>query len=133
MYRLSPEWLPQEFEFLKTNLKEAITQRDADMLGEFMDSLRAFGVTTDDPRMRAAVDYLLSHQNADGSWGDPEAEDIYERYHPTLTAVNGLRDYAWTKRALVFPDLAPELRRWNKSLDSRRSNDRLSAADTTSL
>lgn len=51
-------------------------------------------------------------QNADGSWGDVEAEDIYDRYHPTLTAVDGLRDYAWTKKALVFPRIAPELRRW---------------------
>ena len=41
MYRLSPRWLPQEFEFLKANLKDAIAQRDSDMLGEFMDSLKA--------------------------------------------------------------------------------------------
>jgi hypothetical protein len=41
-----------------------------------------------------------------------------DRYHPTLTAVNGLRDYAWTKRALVFPELGPELRRWARGRPS---------------
>ena len=44
--KLSPSLLPQEFEFLKTNFRAAIEEDDADMLGEFMDSLRAFGLTT---------------------------------------------------------------------------------------
>ena len=33
-------------------------------------------------------------QNKDGSWGDVTDKDIYQRYHPTWTAVDGLRDYA---------------------------------------
>jgi hypothetical protein len=121
MYRLSPEWLPQEFEFLKTNLKEAITRRDADMLGEFMDSLRAFGLTTEDSSMRAAVHYLLSHQNADGSWGYMKEKDIYNRYHPTWNAVAGLSEYAWRGEGLSFPEVKPLLEQW-KSKDEGGKN-----------
>src|SRR5207248_7122609 len=69
-YRLPPRLLPEEFEFLKSNLREAVAQEDADMLGEFMDSLRAFGLSDADAEIRAGTEYLLAHQNADGSWGD---------------------------------------------------------------
>jgi hypothetical protein len=111
-YMLSPRWLPDEYEFLKDSLDDIIKLKDTDAAGEILDSLKSFGLSERSALMRRGLDFLLSTQNADGSWGDPEAADIYERYHPTLTAVNGLRDYAWTKRALVFPELAPELKRW---------------------
>jgi hypothetical protein len=113
IYRLKPSWLPQEFEFLRANLKEAVSQRDADMLGEFMDSLRAFGLTTDDPPMRAGMDYLLSHQNADGSLGNLKEKDIYDRYHPTWNGVAGLSEYAWAAgEGLSFPEVRPLLEQW---------------------
>ena len=105
MYRLKPSWLPQEFEFLKTNLKEAIRQRDADMLGEFIDSLKAFGLTRDDPDIRAGMQYLLSHQNRDGSWGHMREKDIYDRYHPTWNGVAALSEYAWQGERLSFPEV----------------------------
>ena len=111
-YKLSPRWLPDEYEFLKDSLDDIINLGDTDAAGEILDSLKSFGLSERHPLIRKGVAFLLSTQNEDGSWGDTEAEDIYERYHPTLTAVNGLRDYAWTKRALVFPELGPELRRW---------------------
>ena len=93
--RLSPRWLPREFEFLRANLREAVRARDADMLGEFVDSLRAFGLTERDAAVREGVEYLLANQNADGSWGDAAARDIYLRYHPTWNAVAALSDYRW--------------------------------------
>ena len=105
LYRLSPAWLPREYEFLKSHLRESIARRDADMLGEFMDSLRAFGVTEDDPGLRAGVEYLLAHQNPDGSWGDPAETDIYLRYHPTWNAVAALSDYAWRGYSPKFAEL----------------------------
>jgi hypothetical protein len=111
-YRLSPRWLPQEFEFLKANLKAAIDENDADMLGEFMDSLRAFGLTSDDALIRAGVDYYLSHQNADGSWGDKNEKDIYMRYHPTWNAIAGLSEYSWQGEGLSFPEAKPLLEEW---------------------
>jgi hypothetical protein len=104
MYRLKPAWLPQEYAFLKGNLKEAIRRKDSDMLGEFMDSLKAFGLTVDDPDIRAGMEYLLSHQNRDGSWGYMKEKDIYDRYHPTWNGIAGLSEYAWQGERLSFPD-----------------------------
>ncbi|HYH83941.1 MAG TPA: hypothetical protein VEX60_00575 [Pyrinomonadaceae bacterium] len=92
---LSPSLLPDELEFLRANLREAIAQGDADMLGEFMDSLRAFGLTDRDDEIRAGMEYLLARQNADGSWGDVSERDIYLRYHPTWNGVAALSNYAW--------------------------------------
>lgn len=114
LYRLSPRWLPREFAFLKANLKEAVSSEDPEMVGEFLDSLRAFGLEDTHPLIRRGIDYLLSCQNKDGSWGDAEAEGIYQRYHPTWTAIDGLRDYAWRGRRLSFPELLPVLRAWAK-------------------
>lgn len=111
-YRISPRLLPQEFEFLKTNLKEAIEENDADMLGEFMDTLRAFGLTTNDPLIRRGMEYYLAHQNPDGSWGDMHEKDIYLRYHPTWNAIAGLSEYAWASERLSFPELKPLLEQW---------------------
>jgi hypothetical protein len=111
-YRLDPRLLPQEFEFLKTNLKAAIDDNDTDMLGEFMDSLRAFGLKTSDPLIRVGMEYYLSHQNRDGSWGDVLEKDIYLRYHPTWNAVAGLSEYSWTREGLSFPEVKPLLEEW---------------------
>ena len=122
-YRLSPQWLPQEFEFLKTNLKEAIREKDADMLGEFMDTLRSFGLTTNDPLIRRGMEYYLAHQNPDGSWGDRAEKDIYLRYHPTWNAIAGLSEYAWAAgEGLSFPEVKPLLERWAERTVGRRQN-----------
>lgn len=94
-YRLRPEWLPEEFEFLRANLKQTIAADDPETVGEFLDTLKSFGLTEDDALIGSGTEFLLSRQNPDGSWGDPEAEDIYSRYHPTWTAIDGLRDYRW--------------------------------------
>jgi hypothetical protein len=91
-YRLSPALLPQEYQFLRSNLRETVTAHDPDMLGEFMDTLKAFGLTGADTDMRAGMAYLLSHQNRDGSWGDRNTPN---RYHETWTAIDGLTDYEW--------------------------------------
>jgi hypothetical protein len=93
--RLSPRWLPREFEFLRANVREAVALGDADMLGEFLDSLRAFGLTEDDPALREGLEYLLANQNADGSWGDASQRDVYLRYHPTWGGVAALSNYRW--------------------------------------
>jgi len=112
VYRLSPCWLPEEYEFLKLNLKEAIALEDPDMMGEFLDSLMGFGLTDKHPLIRQGMEYLLSTQNRDGSWGDVEAEDLYSRYHPTWAAIDGLRNYAWRGAGLKFPELLPLFKSW---------------------
>lgn len=112
VYNLSPRWLPEEYEFLKANIKEAIALDDADMMGEFVDSLMAFGLTDRNPLIRQGMKFLLSKQNTDGSWGDMETDDIYSRYHPTWAAIDGLREYAWRGQRLKFPKLMPFLKQW---------------------
>src|SRR5205085_1132910 len=110
-YRLDPRLLPQEYEFLKADLPEAVAVRDADMLGEIMDSLKSVGLDDSDPLIREGTEFLLSHQNGDGRWGDTD-DDIYDRYHATETAVNGLCDYVLRDEGLSFPEVEPMLERW---------------------
>jgi hypothetical protein len=103
MYKLSPRWLPDEYEFLRANLAEAIVMEDPETMGEFLDALKSFGLAENHPLIRKGMDYVLATQNADGSWGDLDTEDIYERYHPTWTAIDGLREYGWRGERLHFP------------------------------
>jgi hypothetical protein len=105
LYRLSPRWLSAEYEYLKAGLRRSLEVDDPEMLGEIMDSLRAFGMTSRHPLIREGIEYLMSRQNADGSWGDLETENIYQRYHPTWTAMDGLREYRWRGERLSFPKL----------------------------
>ncbi len=85
---LEPEW-----EYLKANLQETIRIEDPETTGEFLDSLRAFGLTNRNSIIQSGVSYVLSKQNPDGSWGNPKDPDIYNRYHSTWTAINGLMEY----------------------------------------
>ena len=112
LYKLSPRWLPDEYEFLRANLVEAIAIEDPDAMGEFLDSLKSFGLTENHPLIRKGMDYLLATQNPDGSWGDVNAEDTYDRYHPTWTAVDGLREYAWRGERLQVPRFMRLLEQW---------------------
>jgi hypothetical protein len=103
--RLQPEWLSGEFAFLKSHLPLNIAADDAETMGEFLDTLKSFGLTEDDPLIRSGIEFVLSRQNADGSWGDPNEPEIYPRYHSTWTAINGLMDYAWPRGVGVsFPE-----------------------------
>jgi hypothetical protein len=111
-YRLSPNLLPQEYEFLKSNLREALRESDPDMLGEFMDTLRAFGLTSEDRDLRAGMEYYLTHQHRDGSWGKMYMPN---RYHPTWNGISGLSEYEWqTGEGLSFPEIRPLLEGWNR-------------------
>ena len=111
-HHLSPGWLPQEFEFLESNLSTVISLEDFETVGEMVDSLKSFGLSDRHPKVQQATEYLLSVQNSDGSWGDQNADDVYDWYHPTLTAVNALRQYSWNESRLSFPRLRPYLKRW---------------------
>ncbi|HEY9403059.1 MAG TPA: hypothetical protein VIQ24_10220 [Pyrinomonadaceae bacterium] len=90
---------------MKESLREAIATDDAEMTGEILDALKAFKLGDRHPLIREGMDYLLACQNADGSWGDPEAGWIYARYHPTWTAIDGLRDHRWQGTRLRFPEV----------------------------
>jgi hypothetical protein len=94
-YRLSARSLPQEFTYLKANVEAACVNHDPELLGELLDSLKAFGLRVNHPLIMRGAEYLLAHQNEDGSWGDPVEEDIRTRCHTTWTATDGLRAHAW--------------------------------------
>lgn len=102
--RLKPEWLPQEYDFLLANFGACMTLEDPETMGEFVDSLKAFGLTDQDPVIQAGMEFLIETQNGDGSWGEVGDKDVYQRYHPTWTAVDGLRDYALRDDGVSFPD-----------------------------
>jgi hypothetical protein len=106
LYRIQPACFPQEFAFLKANLPVAIQEHDPETLGEYMDTLQAFGMTFSDPLLQKGVDYLLSVQNPDGSWGDLHDPDIYNRYHATWTSLGGLQSFRW-RRVLPCPAVTP--------------------------
>jgi hypothetical protein len=95
-YRLSPVGLTDEFEFLQANINQVIEMEDPETVGEMLDSLRAFGLPNEHELIRQGQKYLLDSQNPDGSWGEIDVEDIYGRYHPTVMALNGLRDHSWS-------------------------------------
>lgn len=109
-YQLSPRWLPQEFEFLKSNVAGACERKDPELLGELLDSLEAFGLRASHSLISRATKYLLAAQNPDGSWGDAGEENIRTRCHTTWTVIDGLRSHAWRGERLSFPKLRPLLK-----------------------
>lgn len=101
-YRLSHRRLPREFAFLKANVASSCTRNDPEVLGEVLDSLKAFGLSNTHPLIRRGTKYLLAGQNKDGSWGDPHENNVRTRCHTTWTAIDGLRTYAWRRaRSMV--------------------------------
>ena len=108
-YRLSRRWLPREFAFLKSNVAAACKRNDPEVLGELLDSLRAFGLSVRHPLIKRGANYLVAAQNQDGSWGDPGEENVRTRCHTTWTAIDGLRAYAWRGERLSNPEIRPVL------------------------
>lgn len=110
-YRLSPRRLAQEVAFLKANVAAACERKDWEVLGELLDSLKAFGLRASHPLIIRGTRYLLAEQNEDGSWGDPEEENIRTRCHTTWTAIDGLRTYAWRGGRFNHPAVTSLLKR----------------------
>lgn len=109
VYNLSPLWLPHEFEFLRKYFHQPIAMDDPETMGEILDSLKSFGLTSRHSLIRKGEEFILSRQNPDGSWGEVHANDIYERYHPTVAAIDGLRYNSWRGLGLSFESVKPFL------------------------
>ena len=111
-YRLSPAWLPEEYQFLEDNLPTAISTNDTNLIGEFIDTLESFGLTKKDPEIRLGIEYYLAHQNADGSWGEMRFRN---RYHETWCGIGALAEYQFAAgERLSFPEARPLLETLNR-------------------
>lgn len=53
-------------------------------VGEFVEVLRCFGVSDDDPLLRAGLAFLLASQDDDGTWD--AGKDAYTVYHATMVS-----------------------------------------------
>jgi hypothetical protein len=118
-YGLSASWLPWEYAFLRSHVDVALSIDDPDVVGELTDSLRAFGVGDRDPQVQQAFEYLLSTQNADGSWGVWDADSVYTGFHATWAAIDGLREFCRDGERVSFPAMLPLLVRWARPYTSR--------------
>lgn len=114
LYKLRPEWLPREYEYLRTNLKLTMAENDLETLGEFLDTLRSFGMDESDSLMQSGVEFLLQRQNSDGSWGRKQNPDPYASYHTTWTAMNGVMQYEWRGEGTIFPEALRRIRAGNQ-------------------
>lgn len=122
VYRLSREWLPLEFQFMKQRLSEAIALQDVEMVGELLDALAAFGVSNRHIAVRQGKQLLLQEQRDDGSWGGGPGTDTYDRYHTTWTAIDGLREHQWRGERLSFPRLARRIEQMNVEIEGAASD-----------
>jgi len=113
-FLLKPQWLGVEYEFLRKHWAAPIEANDPDMTGEFLDSLRAFGLTEEDPAIRYAMEFLIESQNEDGSWGARDGMIDYRRFHATWAALDGLREFSWKREGLSFPELMPMVENWGR-------------------
>jgi hypothetical protein len=110
-YRVNPGRLPREFAFLKANVAAACERNDPEVLGELLDSLKAFGLHSNHPLIKRGTRYLLSEQNEDGSWGDAHEENLRTRCHTTWTAIDGLRPHAWRTERAISPEVKSIMQR----------------------
>lgn len=94
--RIRASLLPQEFQFIRRKLADAMSDDDPEMVAEAVDCLKAAGFEND-PQVLAAMDYLVSSQRPDGTWAG-EADDPYTEYHSAWAAIDGLRDYRFHGR-----------------------------------
>jgi uncharacterized protein DUF6895 len=99
-YKISSRGLSPEFELLKDGIANACLQNDVELLGELLDSLQALGLPRRHPLIRRGTKVLLASINNDGSWGDPDEENVRRRCHTTWTALDGLRTLKWRTRTL---------------------------------
>lgn len=103
--RVEAALLPEETAFIKHKLATAMEDEDPEIVGESLDTLKALG-QDGDPLVQQGSQYLLSHQEADGTWVEEKDEGAYTAYHAAWTAIDGLRDYRYRGEVRKLPRLA---------------------------
>jgi hypothetical protein len=101
--RVAPQLLPDEVALLRRGLAAGIAQRDAETVGEGLDTLKAFGLRRDEPLIGRGIAHLVASQRRDGSWGD--SNDAYARYHSAWTGIDGLRSYRFRSEVRRLPEV----------------------------
>ncbi len=97
-FQLQESDAPWVFDYIRASYPAAFARNDVELVGEFVDSLRALGLTEDNDEMvRQGTEFLLDSQNVDGSWSAvlPSTGNgswrPYHIMHPTWCALVGLR------------------------------------------
>ncbi len=108
-FTLRRTWLPWEHAFLAGRIGSALDLEDVDLVGEFVDALRAFHEDADRPLVKAGFRFLLDTQHHDGSWTSRSADGDYARFHVVWAALDGIREFRWPRWGLSFPSLLPFL------------------------
>jgi hypothetical protein len=101
--RVAPHLLPDELALLRRGLAAGIAQRDAETVGEGLDTLKAFGERRDEALIGRGTAYLVASQRRDGAWGD--SSDAYSRYHSAWTGIDGLRSYRFRSEVRRLPEV----------------------------
>ncbi len=99
--RIAPSLLPDEFNFLRRKLDDAIEDADPEMVGEALDCLKAGGYEND-PQVAKGMEYLISSQRPDGPWAGDQ-DDVYTEFHSAWTSIDGLRNYHFHGRVEKLP------------------------------
>ena len=99
--RIAASLLPQEIQFLRQKLEEAIDDADPEQVGEAVDCLKAAGFEKD-AQVKKGMEYLLSAQRPDGAWAG-DRDDPYTQYHSAWTGIDGLREYRFQGKVKRLP------------------------------
>eukprot|EP01083_Nonionella_stella_P197431 725850_1 len=106
--RLDPFLFVEEFLFLATNLHDVLNLKDPELVGEFVQCLRVFGLPESSALVRIGVDFLLSVEGArkKGAW--VATSNFYTRYHAAYCGIIGLA----YEGVFPFDDSRPMCERW---------------------
>src|ERR1700694_3454504 len=74
--RIAPRLLPAEVALLERALTTGLAGHDPEMVGEALDTLKAFGFDRSAPLIARGIAYLVSTQRPDGTWVGA-AGDVY--------------------------------------------------------
>lgn len=104
--RIEPRLLPDEVALLRRGLVTGVAQRDPEIVGEALDTLKAFGFDQREPLIARGIAYLLANQRPDGTWAGAPG-DVYTRYHSAWTGIDGLRSYRFGTEIRRLSEVPP--------------------------